>query len=166
MASFSDIIPVNRSYVYDDGFSVVPVQANTTPAAFNGGLSPMQKFTGSFSQFFGGTDANGTPKSSMLGGDSGSSAAGGMTGFQKGVAGLQTVGSLWDAWNGYQQTKLAKQQLAFQKDAFNKQYAAQAGLVNSQMEDRQTRRVNEAAANQSSPVMSVSDYVAKYGVRV
>ena len=80
--------------------------------------------------------------------------------FGKGIAGLQTLGNLMGAWNGYQQNKLAKQQFAFQQDAFNKQYAAQRALTNSQLEDRQRRRVRESANN-----MSVAEYMDRYGVK-
>lgn len=83
-----------------------------------------------------------------------------MSAFSKGVAGLQTLGNLMGAWNGYQQTKIAKQQLAFQKDSFNKQYGAQKNLTNSQLEDRQRRRVMESSDN-----MSVADYMNKYGIK-
>lgn len=88
-----------------------------------------------------------------------------MSTFGKGIAGLQTLGNLMGAWNGYQQNKLAKQQFSFQKDAFNKQYGAQKNLTNSQLEDRQRRRVSEAAANGYTGTMSVAEYMDKYGVK-
>lgn len=88
-----------------------------------------------------------------------------LSGFDKFNAGLQTLGSALSAFNGYKQTKLAKEQFNFQKDSFNKQYEAQRGLVNSQMSDRQARREQEAVANRSGPVMSRDEYMDKYGVK-
>lgn len=90
---------------------------------------------------------------------------GGMSNFSKGVAGLQTLGSLMGAWNGYQQNKLAKQQLAFQKDAFNRQYAAQRNLTNSQLEDRQRNRVYQNEQTGRTGTMSVAEYMDKYGIK-
>lgn len=90
---------------------------------------------------------------------------GSMSNFSKGVAGLQTFGSLMGAWNGYQQNKLAKQQLAFQKDAFNKQYSAQRNLTNSQLEDRQRNRVYQNEQTGRTGTMSVAEYMDKYGIK-
>ncbi len=90
---------------------------------------------------------------------------GGMSNFSKGVAGLQTLGSVMGAWNGYQQNKLAKQQLAFQKDAFNKQYSAQRNLTNSQLEDRQRNRVYQNEQTGRTGTMSVAEYMNKYGIK-
>ncbi len=89
----------------------------------------------------------------------------GMSNFSKGIAGLQTLSSALSAFNGYKQNKLAKQQLAFQKDAFNKQYAAQRGLTNSQLQDRETRRYNEAIAQGYTPRNTVAEYMDKYGIK-
>lgn len=89
----------------------------------------------------------------------------GMSNFSKGVAGLQTLGSVMGAWNGYQQNKLAKQQLAFQKDAFNKQYSAQRNLTNSQLEDRQRNRVYQNEQTGRTGTMSVAEYMNKYGIK-
>lgn len=122
-----------------------------TPASTGGPQST--PFSG-FSDFFKGGSSSSTPKGS-----------GGLSGFDKFNAGLQTLGSALSAFNGYQQTKLAKEQLNFQKDSFNKQYQAQRGLVNSQMSDRQARREQEAVANRSGPVMSRDEYMDKYGVK-
>ena len=89
----------------------------------------------------------------------GNSFLGNMSPFQAGVAGLGALSSAFGAFNGYKQTKLAKQQLAFQKDAFNKQWGAQRNLTNSHLEDRQKQRV---ARNPNA--MSVAEYMNKYGI--
>ena len=88
-----------------------------------------------------------------------------LSSFEKFNAGLGTFGAALSAFNGWQQNKLAKQQLAFQKDAFNKQYAAQRGLTNSQLQDRETRRYNEAIAQGYTPRNSVAEYMDKYGIK-
>lgn len=72
-----------------------------------------------------------------------------------------TVGNLMGAYNAYQANKLAKNQFAFQKDAWNRQWEAQKGLTNSQLADRQRKRFNNSGGN----AMSVSEYMGKYGVR-
>lgn len=71
-----------------------------------------------------------------------------------------TVAGIWNAYNGYKQAKLAKEQYHFQRDAFNKQYETQKRLTNSRLEDRQRLR-NIENPNSS---MSVSEYMNKYGV--
>lgn len=71
-----------------------------------------------------------------------------------------TVAGIWNAYNGYKQAKLAKEQYQFQRDAFNKQYETQKRLTNSRLEDRQRLR-NIENPNSS---MSVSEYMNKYGV--
>ncbi len=90
---------------------------------------------------------------------------GDVSNFSKGVAGLQTLGNVMGAWNGYQQNKLAKKQLAFQKDSFNKQYAAQRNLTNSQLEDRQRNRVYQNEQTGRTGTMSVAEYMDKYGIK-
>ena len=90
---------------------------------------------------------------------------GDMSNFSKGVAGLQTLGSVMGAWNGYQQNKIAKKQLAFQKDSFNKQYAAQRNLTNSQLEDRQRNRVYQNEQTGRTGTISVAEYMDKYGIK-
>lgn len=72
-----------------------------------------------------------------------------------------TVGTLMGAYNAYQANKLAKNQFAFSKDAWNRQWDAQKGLTNSQLEDRQQRRFNES----NGRAMSVTEYMNKYGVK-
>lgn len=95
----------------------------------------------------------------------GNSLFGNMSTFDKFNTGLQTIGSALAAFNGYKANKLAKQQLAFQKDAFNRQFTAQKNITNSQFSERQARRVNEAAANGYAAPTSVADYMDKYGVK-
>ncbi len=76
-----------------------------------------------------------------------------------GVSGLAQAGlGAFNAWNSNQ---TAKDQLKFQKEAFGKQYEAQKSLTNSQLEDRQRRRV----AEQPNLALGVEEYMNKYGVK-
>lgn len=74
-----------------------------------------------------------------------------------------TVGSLLSAYNGFKNTRLAKEQFHHAKETAERNWQAQRKQTNSQLEDRQRRRVEEAQANGRSTT-SVSDYMAKYGV--
>ena len=71
-----------------------------------------------------------------------------------GLSALQGMGNLY---MGMQQYGLMKDQLAFSKDAFNKNYAAQSKMTNASLMDRQRARV---AAN-SGAYQSVGDYMAQ-----
>lgn len=75
-------------------------------------------------------------------------------------AGLQGLGALGSMFTGYKQYGLAKDQLKFQKEAFNKNFENQKKLTNARLEDRQRQR---HAAN---PYMNArpEDYMAKHGV--
>lgn len=82
-----------------------------------------------------------------------------MQSFDKFKTVLGTVDSLTTAWNAHQQSKLARDTLNFNKQSFNTQWNAQKNLTNSQLEDRQQRRVQADPRN-----MSVAEYMNKYGV--
>ena len=74
---------------------------------------------------------------------------------------LNTIGGLGQAFMGMKTYGLAKDQFRFQKNAWNKEFAAQKGLINSQLEDRQKRRV----AEQPGQHEDVASYMNKYGVK-
>ena len=76
-----------------------------------------------------------------------------------GVGGLAlgTLSGLGNLFMGMQNYGLAKDQLKFQKDAYNKNYAAQKQTTNASLEDRQRARV----ASNPTAYQSVSDYMAK-----
>ena len=93
------------------------------------------------------------------------------------IGGKDAQGNTWDGWGGMalgaakglgslymgmQQYGLMKDQLQFSKDAFNKNYALNKNMVNSQLEDRQNRRVAEGLMPNTT---STADYMAKYGVK-
>lgn len=77
----------------------------------------------------------------------GNTAVGAASGLMSGFMGMQNYG-------------LAKKQLAFQKQAFEKNLANQTKATNTALEDRQRARV---AAN-SGGYQSVSDYMREHGV--
>lgn len=73
---------------------------------------------------------------------------------------LQGASALANLYLGMKQYGLAKDQLAFQKDSFNKQFDANRSLTNSRLEDRQARRVLE-----NPNATGVAEYMSKWGVK-
>ena len=73
------------------------------------------------------------------------------------MGGLQAASGLWGAYNGMQQTKLAKQQMANSLNQWNKNYANQVASYNTRLEDRQNARVAAQGANQQD----TASYMAK-----
>jgi hypothetical protein len=94
------------------------------------------------SGFFGSTAADGA-KTQGWGGTA--------LGVGQGIANL---------YMGMKQYGLAKDQLAFSKDQFNKNYAAQQKTINAQMQDRQAARV----ASNPGAYQSVGDYMKQNGI--
>lgn len=81
---------------------------------------------------------------------------------------LQGLGALGQAYTGMKQVGVMEDNLNFQRDAFGKQFQAQANTVNADLSDRQAQRIRwaggeDAAAAQG--IMSVSDYMNKYGIK-
>lgn len=82
---------------------------------------------------------------------------------------IGTVGGvlkdLYGLYNANQQLGVAKDTLDFNKKTWNQRWDAQAKMTNSQLSDRQARRVQTATINgNANSVGSVSDYMKKYGV--
>lgn len=71
------------------------------------------------------------------------------------------AGTLLNGYMGFQNLKLAKDQLAFQKDAFAKNWGAQKTMLNSQLEDRQRARV----ASNAGAYESVDSYMGKNRIK-
>lgn len=86
-----------------------------------------------------------------------------LNGLQK----VNTLGSalmgLYGAYNAHKQLGLAKDTLNFNKEQYYTNLNNQRKMVNSQLEDRQRRRVAQAQDG-GTTTTSVSDYMAKYGV--
>lgn len=73
------------------------------------------------------------------------------------MGGLQAAGGLWGAYNGMQQTKLVKQQMANSLNQWNKNYANQVSSYNTRLEDRHRAAVAAQGANQPD----LESYMAK-----
>lgn len=73
------------------------------------------------------------------------------------TGGLEAAGGLWGAFNGMQQTKLTKQQMANSLNQWDKSYANQVSSYNTRLEDRQRARV----ASNPNAYESVDSYMQK-----
>ena len=73
------------------------------------------------------------------------------------MGGLEAAAGLWGAFNGMQQNKLVKQQMATSLDQWNKNYANQVAAYNTRLEDRQNARLG---ANPNA-YESTDSYMAK-----
>ena len=79
-----------------------------------------------------------------------------------GTTGLGLLSGAMNMWNSYQANQLAKEQFAFQKDAFNKNLAASIKSYNNSL----TNQANRMAARGDSSMkgMTADEYVTKYGM--
>lgn len=79
-----------------------------------------------------------------------------------GTTGLGLLSGAMNMWNSYQANQLAKDQFAFQKDAFNKNLAASIKSYNNSL----TNQANRMAARRDSAMhgMTADEYVSKYGM--
>lgn len=77
-----------------------------------------------------------------------------------GASAIGAASALMNGFLGMQNYGLAKDQFNFQKDAFNKNWAAQSKLTNASLSDRQAARV----ASNPTAYQSVSDYMKANGV--
>ena len=74
------------------------------------------------------------------------------------TGGLEAAAGLWGAFNGMQQNKLVKQQMANSLNQWNKNYANQVASYNTRLEDRQRARVT---AQGTEYHQDVDSYMAK-----
>ena len=72
--------------------------------------------------------------------------------------------ALFGAWDGMRNYNLQRDQLAFSKDAFAKNWDAQRKTTNSQLADRQAARLASREGAGSSPYQSVGDYMKQNGI--
>ena len=75
--------------------------------------------------------------------------------------GMGILQGLGNAYMGMKQYGLAKEQLQFSKDAFERNFAAQRQMTNTNLQDRQRARV----ASNPGAYQSVGDYMNQNGVR-
>lgn len=87
--------------------------------------------------------------------------ADGTTSGGYGTAALGALQGLGSLYLGMQQYNLAKDSLATSKEQFNRNFAVQKNLTNSQLEDRQRARV----ASNAGAYQSVGDYMNQNGVK-
>ena len=131
-------------------------------------LAPTLGSTGNFSDSGFNRDLFNTPDSSSgnpLGLKLGAEAGGGLPKIamtDKINAGVGVFNSALDAISAYKALKLGKENLAFQKDSFNRNFEAMKGTTNAQLADRQAARVRNYGTGVYD---SVADYMAKYGVK-
>lgn len=78
---------------------------------------------------------------------------------------LGTVGSIMQAYNAYNANKLAKQQHQRAIYESDRNYENQKQLTNSRLEDRQRRRVDEAAHNGTQGIPTVAQYLKQYSIK-
>ena len=62
---------------------------------------------------------------------------------------MQGIGALTSAWLGYQNLRVAKDQLSFQKDAWSKNYANSTKSYNTSLEDRIRGRTADYAGKEN-----------------
>ena len=79
-----------------------------------------------------------------------------------GTTGLGLLSGAMNMWNSYQTNQLAKDQFAFQKDAFNKNLAASIKSYYNSL----SNQANRMAARGDSAMhgMTADEYVSKYGM--
>lgn len=123
----------------DTNQSIIPgLSSNLPMSAGSGALEPTTMQT-----LLGGKLADGSMVNGML------------------PTGLGLANSLFSGWMGMKNYGLAKDQLKFSKEAFNKNFSAQANLINAQLADRARKR----AYTDPGRAMSEDEYMSKYGVK-
>lgn len=131
------------------GGQMNPAGSFNTPAAeMSLGLAPDSGFmnTGDLTGSVGGT-------APVAGGE----------GFNWGGVGstLQGLAGLAQAWQGMKMLDLGKDQLKFQRGAFNKNLANQAQMLNTQYEDRQRARLGASSLSDNEKYQSLESYMAQ-----
>lgn len=135
---------LDGSLLPDIGKSAALEYVANNPTAGTGGVANARPDFWSMDSFLGGKNADGTSFNGW------------------GGQALGLLQGLGNAYMGMKQYGLAKDQLQFSKDAFNKNYAAQAKMTNASLMDRQRARV----ASNPGAYQSVGDYMAQNGIAV
>lgn len=83
--------------------------------------------------------------------------------FQPGIVSpmLGGMGALFQGWSGLQQSKLAKDALNFQKQAFQTNLANQTRAYNTQLEDQYKARTSDYAGKDKD----VAKYMSEHGMK-
>ena len=77
------------------------------------------------------------------------------------AGGVGIANALANAYFGWKNLGLAKDQFNFQKDSWNKNFANQVSTTNSQLEEQARKRYNASPTTNISP----EEYMAKHGVK-
>lgn len=139
---------------YTNGPAANPVSAltNYSPSSFVGDLGAM------------GVQSNGFMDSAFMKNMLGYKAADGTQHMGWGGMALGAGQALFGAWDGMRNYNLQKDQLAFSKGAFAKNWDAQRKTTNSQLEDRQIARLASRQGASTNPYQSVGDYMKQNGI--
>lgn len=139
---------------YANAPPVAPVSAlaNYSPSSFVGDLSGMS------------VQPTGFMESDFMKNMLGYKAADGTQHMGWGGLALGAGQALFGAWDSMRNYNLQKEQLAFNKAAFAKNWDAQRKTTNSQLEDRQVARLASRQGADSSPYQSVGDYMKQNGI--
>jgi hypothetical protein len=145
MPSLSDISP--QQLALAGGVPMVPTISGSTSGMNFGFLNPTESTIGNPTGLNLGAGAGGVKPLAMT---------------DKINAGVGVFNSAVGAISAYKALKLGKENLAFQKDSFNRNFEAMKGTTNAQLADRQAARVRNYGTGVYD---SVADYMAKYGVK-
>ncbi|MFC3679606.1 hypothetical protein [Bacterioplanoides pacificum] len=77
---------------------------------------------------------------------------------------LQGAGALWSGYNGWQQTKVAREGLKESKRQFNMNWEAQKALTNRELFEQQRRKI-AAQGGQMAGDLSPEEYQMKWGIK-
>lgn len=146
MPSMSSISP--QQLALASGMPIAPTISGNTDGMNFGFLNPTESTVGNpLGLKFGAEAGGGLPKIAMT---------------DKINAGVGVFNAALGAISAYKALKLGKENLAFQKDSFNRNFEASKGTTNAQLADRQAARVRNYGTGMYD---SVADYMAKYGVK-
>ena len=146
MPSLSSLSP--QQLAIGSGMPLAPTIGGSTDGYnWSGITNPTESFSGNpLGLKLGAEAGGGSPKIAMT---------------DKINAGVGVFNAALDAISAYKALKLGKENLAFQKESFAKNYEASKNITNAQLENAQRVRVSADPTN----AMSVADYMAKYGVK-
>ena len=149
MPSLSSLSP--QQLAIGSGMPLAPTISGSTSDMNFGFSNPTESTTGNPTGLnLGASAGGGSPKIAMT---------------DKINAGVGVFNAALGAISAYKALKLGKENLAFQKDSFNKNFEAMKRTTNAELADRQRSRVQYDADNGTNSNMSVADYMAKYGVK-
>lgn len=155
----SSMSPVVTGVTQPFNFNNSPMDfTGTTPSTLNTGILNLQApvgttdFSGLSAPTFSGSDVPSKPFSFADWGSKNKDLISG---------GVGIANSLANAYFGWKNLGLAKDQFNFQKDSWNKNFANQVITTNNQLEEQARKRYNASPTDNISP----EEYMAKHGVK-